>query len=106
MTKRLSVKVGEYQKDGKTVGDYQEVGVLIDSDDGGQYVLLKPEISIAGLLAKQNILALNKGENQRDMVMCGVYDNSSDNNQQSSGQQGQGKGQQSGGFAQQGQQRR
>lgn len=95
MTKRLSVKVGEYQKDGKTVGDYQEVGVLIDSDDGGQYVLLKPEISIAGLLAKQNIMALNKGENQRDMVMCGVYDN--DNNQSQQGQQ-------QGGFSQQGQQ--
>ena len=100
MTKRLSVKVGEYQKDGKTVGDYQEVGVLVDSDDGGQYVLLKPEISLAGLLAKQNIMALNKGENQRDMVMCGVYDNSNDNSQ---GQQGQ-QGQQSGGFSQQGQQ--
>ena len=57
--------------------------------------------SIAGLLAKQNIMALNKGENQRDMVMCGVYDNSNDNNQ--APQQGQQQGQQ-GGFSKQGQQ--
>ena len=100
MTKRLSVKVGEYQKEGKTVGDYQEVGVLVDSDDGGQYVLLKPEISIAGLLAKQNIMALNKGENQRDMVMCGVYGNSKDNTQRQQQSTNQGGFHQQNGYQQ------
>ena len=101
MTKRLSVKIGEYEKEGKMVGEYQEVGVILQGDDG-EYVLLRPEVSLAGLLAKQNIMALNKGVNQRDMITCGIYDNSSNNTNQSQGQQ---QGQQ-GGFGQQNQPRR
>lgn len=104
MTKRLSVKVGEYEKDGQTKGEYIEVGVILQGDDG-EYALLNPSVSLAGILAKQNIMALNKGANQRDMITCGIYENTNNNQQQ--GQQQQGgfqQNQQQGGFNSQGNQ--
>lgn len=75
--KRLSVKVGTYIKEGKTVGKYQEIGILKDGEDG-QYILLDPSLSLAGLLAKQNKMAFDSNGVMRDNVMVGVF--SKDNN--------------------------
>ena len=84
--KKLTAKIGEYQKDGATKGRYVNVGVLMNSNDGGEYVLLDPTVSVAGLLAQQNVLAASKGEQLRDRVMCGVWE---ENNQQQGQQQQQ-----------------
>lgn len=75
MSKRLSAKVGEYpdKQSGETKGEYVQIGVIL-TNDNGEYLLLDPTVSLAGVLAKQNILALNKGINQRDNVMCGIYE--------------------------------
>ncbi len=75
MTKRLMVKVGEYQKDGQTKGEYVKLGVIL-SGANGEYVLLDPTVNIAGCLAKQNVMAVSKGEQQRDSVMCSIFDDS------------------------------
>ena len=82
--KRLVAKVGEYQKNGETKGDYVRVGVLMPSNDDGEYLLLDPSVNLAGVLAKQNIYAVNNGKQARDSVMVSVF---SDNNQQQSAPQ-------------------
>ena len=113
MAKRLVAKVGEYQKDGQTKGEYQRLGVLMPSNDGGEYILLDPSINLAGVLIKQNSLAAGKGGQQRDTVMVSVFDDANQNQQQGGfnqqqTQQGFNNGGQQQGFApqqaQQGQQ--
>ena len=84
MTKRLSAVVGEYTKDGQQKAEWQNVGILGVDKNGNEYVLLDAGISTAGLLVKQNILAVKRGEQPRDMVMTKVFD---DNNNQQQGQQ-------------------
>ena len=103
MAKRLVAKVGEYQKDGQTKGEYQKIGVLMQSNDGGEYMLLDPSINLAGVLLKQNALAATKGGQARDSVMISVFDDSAQ--QQGQGYQHQNQGyqqQQSQGYQQQG----
>lgn len=90
MTKRLAAKVGEYQKDGQTKGEYVKLGVVL-SNDNGEYLLLDPSVSLAGVLAKQNALASAKGQQLRDNVMVSVF---TDQPQQSAPQQGGGYQQQ------------
>jgi len=110
--KRLSAVVGEYtdKQSGQQKADWSNVGIIGVSAKGKEYMLLNPEVSLAGLLVKQNVLAANKGEKLSDMVMISIIDEQmQNNNQQSAPQQGgyqqqQGQ-QQNGGFnGQQGQQ--
>jgi hypothetical protein len=72
--KKLSAKTGEYQKDGQTKGRYVNIGVIQKSSDGGEYVLLDPTVSLAGILAAQNALAVQQGKEIRDRVMVGVFE--------------------------------
>ena len=72
--KKLSAKTGEYQKDGQTKGRYTNIGVLQNSNDGGEYILLDPTVSLAGILAAQNALAQQQGKEIRDRVMVGVFE--------------------------------
>lgn len=102
MSKRIVAKTGSYtNKAGEDKNEWQEIGVIL-SNDGGEYVLLDPTVSLSGVLAKQNILALNNQKNQRDNIMCSVFDDSQQNNQ--GGQQGQqqapSQSQQQGGYNQ------
>lgn len=74
MNKRLSAKTGEYKDKttGELKGEYTQIGVILNNNNG-EYLLLDPTINLAGVLAKQNVLALNQGKPQRDNVMCGIY---------------------------------
>ena len=74
MTKRITAKTEEYQKDGETKGKYVEVGVIL-SNQNGEYILLDPTVSLSGILAKQNTLEFKKGGQMRDNIMCSVFDN-------------------------------
>lgn len=47
-THDLAVKVGEYEKDGKTKGRYENVGVVIEGQNG-PYILLKKTFNPAGI---------------------------------------------------------
>lgn len=77
--KKLTAKIGEYQKDGATKGRYINLGVVMNGDDG-EYLLLDPNISLAGVLQSQNVMAMNKGAKLRDRIMVNMWEE--DNNQQ------------------------
>lgn len=97
MSKRITAKVEEYQKDGETKGKYVELGVILENQNG-EFILLDPTVNLAGVLAKQNAMEFKKGGQMRDNVMCSIFDNSN----QSEGQnQQQGFNQQQQGFNQQ-----
>jgi hypothetical protein len=81
MTKRIVAKVGEYEKDGQTKGEYQEVGVILENENG-EFLLLDPGVSIAGLMLKQNALAAKTGKQSREMVMASIFDNNQQTAQQ------------------------
>ena len=85
MTKRLTVKIDEYQKDGQTKGKYMEVGVLMQGNDGGEYMLLDPCVNLAGVLQKQNALAAKSGKQVRDSIMVSVFDGQQQQQQQQPG---------------------
>lgn len=36
----LAIKVGEYEKDGQKKGEYENVGALMQGDDGNEFVLI------------------------------------------------------------------
>ena len=57
--KRLMIKVGEYQKDGQTKGEYVRIGALMESQNG-EYVLLDPTVNLAGCLLKQRMMNPSK----------------------------------------------
>jgi len=77
--KKLTAKIGEYQKDGATKGRYINLGVVMSGEDG-EYLLLDPNISLAGVLQSQNVMAMNKGAKIRDRIMVNMWEE--DNNQQ------------------------
>jgi len=81
MAKRIVAKVGEYQKDGETKGEYAKLGVELTSDNGA-YILLDPTINLAGVLIKQNHLAVTQGKQARDMVMVSIFDDDYQGKQQ------------------------
>lgn len=83
MAKRLVAKVGEYQKDGQTKGEYVKIGVILENQNG-EYMLIDPSVSLSGVLAKQNAMAANSGQPMRDNVMASIF---TDENQQGGYQQ-------------------
>ena len=44
----LAVKLGTYEKDGQTKGRYQNIGAVMDGDNG-QYILLDRHFNPAGV---------------------------------------------------------
>lgn len=72
MVKRLTAKVGEYEKDGQTKGRYIDVGVILSSDKG-EYMLVDPTVNLAGVLTLQNMMNHKAGRKTSDRVMVGIY---------------------------------
>lgn len=99
MAKRIVAKTGDYQKDGQTKGEYTKLGVML-SNDNGEYMLLDPSVSLAGVLIKQNALAAKNNGQQRDMIMVSIFEDDNQNQQQAPQQQQgfQQNNQQQGGF--------
>jgi hypothetical protein len=86
MAKRIVAKTGEYtNQQNEQKGEYTKLGVIL-SNDKGEYMLLDPSVSLAGVLIKQNALAAKTGGQQRDMLMVSIFE---DDNQQQNNQQGQ-----------------
>lgn len=71
--KKLLAKTGTYIKDGAEKGEYTKIGVLMQGNEGGEYMLIDPTVNLAGVLVKQNILAAKQGKEQRDTVMVSVF---------------------------------
>lgn len=73
MKKNIAAVVGEYTKqDGSQGAEFIDIGVIMTSQNGAEYALIDPAVNLAGVLLKQNELALKKGQQTRSMVMCSV----------------------------------
>lgn len=48
-THDLTVKVGEYQKDGQTKGRYERIGSIMVADDGNKMILINRTFNPAGV---------------------------------------------------------
>jgi hypothetical protein len=80
MAKQIIAVTGEYQKqDGTQGANFAEIGIVNTSQNGREYALLDPCVNLAGILIKQNAMALAKGEQARDMVMCSVKERQQNN---------------------------
>ena len=88
MSKKLVAKTGEYMKDGQLKGRYTTIGVFLQNDNG-EYLLLDPSVSLAGVLAKQNELSAKNNQPMRGNVMCGVFEDQPQQNRQQNRQQPQ-----------------
>ena len=86
MSKKIVAKTGTYQKNGETKGRYVDVGVILNNENG-DYIIMNPSVSLAGVLSQQNALALADGKQTRANVMCSIFDN--DNQASASNQQSQ-----------------
>lgn len=67
MAKRLydlAVRVGEYTKDGETKGRFLSVGSVMQSDDGGQFIMLNRSFNPAGVPVK---------DPNADAILIGCY---------------------------------
>ena len=52
--KDVVVKTGSYDVNGETKGRYENVGVLMQAEDGSQYALLKRTFNPAGVINPDN----------------------------------------------------
>jgi hypothetical protein len=76
MTKKthdLAVKVGEYEKDGQTKNRYQNIGMILEKDDGGRFMLLNRSFNPAGVPFKEgsetimvSMFSVKSGEQNED----------------------------------------
>jgi hypothetical protein len=86
--KRLVAKVGEYQKDGEKKSEWVRIGVINQGSNGGEYALIDPTVNLAGVLAKQNMLAIQKRQQGDEKartgtsVICSVFDENAQQPQQ------------------------
>ena len=78
MSKRISAKIGTYMKDGQEKGKYVDLGAIL-SNQNGEFILLNPSVSLSGVLAMQNTMAMTEGKQLKDNVMCSIFDNSQGN---------------------------
>ena len=76
--KRLMAKVGTYEKNGETKGEYVRIGVIM-SNDNGEYALLDPTVNLAGVLTKQNMMNHELGKKTGKSVMCSVFTDQQNN---------------------------
>jgi len=85
MSKRISAVIDEYKKDGQDKAKWIDIGAILTNNNGKEYILLNPEVNLAGVLAKQNALEFAKGGQMRSNVMCSIVEDSNQNNQQQGG---------------------
>lgn len=71
--KDLAVKTGEYtDRDGNTKGRYENIGVIMQKDDGGKFMMLKRTFNAAGVPNPDN----------RDTVLVSMFDPRGNDGQQ------------------------
>lgn len=69
----MAVKVGQYQdQSGATKNRYQNIGVIMQGDDGGHYALIDPLINLAAV----------PREAGKDRVMVSLFEPRNDAQQQ------------------------
>ena len=82
--KKLTVKIGEYVNgQGETKGRYANIGVIMTSNDGGEFALIDPTVCLGGIFALQQAYNASQGKAPSDRIMTGIYEE----NSQQQGQQ-------------------
>ena len=90
MTKKIVAVTGEYiNREQQQKAEFTEIGIIGVGKNGKEYVMLNPDVSLAGVLLKQNALAAKRGEAPSDMVMSSIVDNDANQQQPQHGQQPQ-----------------
>ena len=87
MVKRLAAKVGSYEKDGQTKGRYVQLGVILSSDNG-EYILLDPSVSLAGVYTQQMVHARKTGGKSGEKVLVSIFTDDDQGGSQQSGGEG------------------
>uniref|UniRef100_UPI003564462B hypothetical protein n=1 Tax=Pseudoalteromonas sp. TaxID=53249 RepID=UPI003564462B len=72
--KDIVAVTGKYMKGNEEKAEFTKIGAIGVSQSGKEYVILDPSISLSGVLAKQNALAIQEGNAQRATIMCSVFD--------------------------------
>lgn len=74
----LAVKTGTYEKDGETKNRYENVGSVMEKDDGGRFILLNRTFNPAGVPNPDNrsnvILSMFKNEPKKESAPPPVSD--------------------------------
>ena len=65
-TGNLSVKGGEYEKDGKKKGQYKTIGRLMSGNDGSEFILLDAMVISMQLFALAN-------PKQQDSIIVSIF---------------------------------
>lgn len=60
----LAVKTGTYEKNGETKNKYQNVGVVMEKDDGSKFLLIDPLFNFGAV----------RREDGRDMVIVSMFE--------------------------------
>lgn len=78
MSKSISAKIDTYTKDGQQKGKYVEIGVILNNQNG-DYIMLNPTVDLAGVVLKQQALAVKEGKKVGSNIMCSIFDNDRSN---------------------------
>lgn len=70
--RKLSAKIGSYEKDGQTKSRWQSLGVIMEKD-GGEFLLLDPTVNLGAVLMLQRIEAQKTGHKPGDRVMVSIF---------------------------------
>jgi len=73
----IKVKVGTFEKDGQTKGKYVDVGVLMQGQDGGMFILLNTTFNPAGVPNPEG----------KESILCSVFTDQPQQGQQYNSQQ-------------------
>ncbi len=71
----LAIKVGEYEKDGKTKGEYENIGSLMEGEDGNEFLLVNNS-------ALNPSLAMIANRERKRRVLVSVFRDQEDGAQQ------------------------
>lgn len=80
--KKISARIGSYEKDGQTKGRFTQIGVIGQTQDGKEYVLIDPTVDLGGVLALQNVQAWKEGKEPSERIIASVFDESASQGQQ------------------------
>lgn len=69
MAKRISATIDTYEKDGEKKYKSVNIGVILEGEHG-EYMLLDPNVNLAGVLMCQRML---KPEKKAKAVMCNIW---------------------------------
>ena len=106
--KKITARIENYTgQDGQIKGKFLDIGAIGVSQAGKEYILLNPNVNLAGVLFQQNLMAHAENKPPNKNIMCNIFESTynqstqpqqqqqapqQQNNQQNNGQQGDDSG--------------